>query len=71
MVVQVRWTGAAGLEFFYDNTTLLIDPYYTRSGKKDVVLGRVRPDSHGIATQAKRIGKVSSIVVSHTILIMP
>lgn len=65
-MIQIQWTGAAGLEFIYNDTTILIDPYFTRSGKKDVFLGRVRPDKSLIEKQVMRIGSISAVVVGHT-----
>ena len=65
-MIHVKWTGAAGLELTYKGQSLLIDPYYTRSGKWDVFFKRVTPDAFLIKTVAERSGRIAAIVVSHT-----
>ncbi|GAB6097007.1 MBL fold metallo-hydrolase [Desulfatiferula olefinivorans] len=65
-MITVRWTGAAGLEFCFDDQTLLVDPYHTRPGKIDVFLRRIHSDAAVIDRQCLRMGRISAMVVSHT-----
>jgi len=66
-MVTVRWTGAAGLEFTHEGRTVLMDPYLSRVGKKDLFLRGLTPVPEAIEDYVRRIpGRVSAMVVSHT-----
>lgn len=65
-MIKVHWTGAAGLEFFHKGKTLLVDPYYTRAGKKALFFGRIQPDNEKVKKNAERMNPLSAIIVSHT-----
>jgi len=66
-MVDVRWTGAAGLEFTHSGKTVLIDPYHSRPGKREVLFGRPRAKADLIAGYLKTLpGTLSAIVVGHT-----
>lgn len=65
-MIQVRWTGAAGLEFSYAEQTLLVDPYFTRPGLGRVVFGRLCPDRDLVEKHLLSMKPVRALVVSHT-----
>jgi len=66
-MVDVRWTGAAGLEFTHNGRTILIDPYHSRPGKLKSLLGRLRPDVRAIESYLEKLpGRLSAIIVGHT-----
>lgn len=64
--VRIRLTGAAGLICSYRNETLLVDPYYSRLGKWQVLFGKVIPDKFKIKENAERIGNMTAMVVCHS-----
>ncbi len=65
--VNVRWTGAAGIEFTYNGRTILIDPYLSRIGKFELFFKRPLPKKDKIEQYVKGLpGKLSGIVVGHT-----
>ena len=64
--LRITLTGAAGLVCSYREETLLVDPYYSRLGKWQVLLARVRPDREMIRLKAGEIGPISAMVVSHS-----
>jgi len=67
MMVSVRWTGAAGLEFTYEGKTWLIDPYLSRVGKATVFFGRPQADREKISRYLETLpGKLQAVVVGHT-----
>lgn len=66
-MVNVRWTGAAGLEFTCSDQVILIDPYLSRPGKIEVFLKRVRPKVDVVNRYLQGLtGKLSAIIVGHT-----
>lgn len=65
-MIQVRWTGAAGLEFSYDEQTLLVDPYFTRSRLRRVAFGRLQPDRGLVETHLASMKPIRAVVASHT-----
>jgi L-ascorbate metabolism protein UlaG (beta-lactamase superfamily) len=66
-MVNVRWTGAAGLEFTHEGLTILIDPYHSRLGKLDVFFKTLRPRIDAISGYLEALpGKLSAIIVGHT-----
>lgn len=66
-MVDVRWTGAAGLEFTHNGQTILIDPYHSRLGKLKVFFGRLTPDISAIESYLEKLpGNLSVIIVGHT-----
>lgn len=65
--IQVRWTGAAGLEITKDQQTVLIDPYHSRLGKRDVFFKALVPRSHAIEEYLGSLpGELSAVIVGHT-----
>lgn len=66
-MVDVRWTGGAGVEFTHNSETILIDPYPSRPGKLKVFFGRLSPDIKAIESYLGQLpGKLSAIIVGHT-----
>lgn len=66
-MVQVRWTGAAGLEFTHEGNTWLIDPYFSRWGKLKVFLGRINPRVDVIERRLSELpGDLRAVMVGHT-----
>ncbi len=43
--IHLRWLGTAGLEFSVGGTSLAVDPFFTRPGLLEVLIGRPRSDS--------------------------
>lgn len=64
--VRIKLTGAAGLICSYRNETLLVDPYYSRLGKWQVLLGKVSADAEKIRDHADRIGHITAMVIGHS-----
>jgi L-ascorbate metabolism protein UlaG (beta-lactamase superfamily) len=66
-MVSVTWTGAAGLEFFHEGKTWLIDPYHSRIGKFATFFGQPKPRAQVVERYRLRIpGEVQGIIVTHT-----
>jgi L-ascorbate metabolism protein UlaG (beta-lactamase superfamily) len=66
-MVNVRWTGAAGLEFTHSDRVILIDPYLSRPGKIEVFFKHVRPKDDVVKRYVQGLkGKLSAIIVGHT-----
>ena len=65
--IQVRWTGAAGLEITKDQQTVLIDPYHSRLGKREVFFKPLVPRLHAIEKYLETLpGELSAVIVGHT-----
>ena len=65
--IQVRWTGAAGLEITKDQQTVLIDPYHSRLGKREAFFKPLVPRSQAIEEYLGTLpGELSSVIVGHT-----
>lgn len=63
MAINCRWLGVAGLEFSLDGYTLLIDPFFTRPSRLDVLAGRrVTPDR---AAVARHVSRADAVLVTH------
>ncbi len=65
-MVKVCWTGAAGLEFTFNGETILVDPYYTRISKFNMLFGKVSPDLDLINKTKEKKGAITAIVAGHT-----
>ncbi len=66
-MVTVRWTGAAGLEIRKEKTTLLIDPFHSRPGKRDLLFGHPAPREDVIDRYVTGLrGTVTAIIATHT-----
>ncbi|MGK5095193.1 MBL fold metallo-hydrolase [Deltaproteobacteria bacterium TL4] len=66
-MITVRWLGATGLEFSYENHKILMDPYLSRPGKIDIIFRKIIPNVSIIENYAKSLkDKQSSMIVSHT-----
>jgi L-ascorbate metabolism protein UlaG (beta-lactamase superfamily) len=65
-MIQVTWTGAAGLRFDRDDRTILIEPYHTRVGILKSAVGPIVPDREAINAALPASKKISAIIVSHT-----
>lgn len=65
-VVKVCWTGAAGLEFSFGGKTVLVDPYYTRISKLNMLFGNVYPDLYLTKKIKEKKGEIAAIIASHT-----
>ena len=66
-MIEITWTGAAGLIISNGEHTICIDPYVTRPCKVDVLFRRLHPDETAIENFTKGLkGNVPAIVVSHT-----
>jgi L-ascorbate metabolism protein UlaG (beta-lactamase superfamily) len=63
MSLTYRWLGVAGLEFTFQDFTLLIDPFFTRPGKATVLAGRrVRTDAELVK---RHISRADAVLVTH------
>lgn len=65
-MVDVVWTGAAGLQFHNAKTTILVDPYYTRINIFNTLLGSITPDAVAIDIKVPHPEQVKAIIVGHT-----
>lgn len=65
-MIKVRWTGAAGLSFQYDNGMVLVDPYYTRISRLKMFFGRVFPNVEKISDVCKKSVNARAVIVGHT-----
>jgi len=66
-MVNVRWTGTAGLEFTHEGQVILIDPYHSRPGKFQVFFRHVSPKTDVINKYLESLtGQLSAIIVGHT-----
>jgi len=63
MSLTYRWLGVAGLEFTYQNYTLLIDPFFTRPGMAAVLAGRRVTANGGLVT--RHINRADAVLVTH------
>jgi len=65
--IQVRWTGAAGIEITKDRKTILIDPYHSRLGKREAFFKRLVPRPGVIEKYLETLpGELSAVIVGHT-----
>jgi len=66
-MVEVRWTGAAGLEFVHNGLVVLTDPYHSRLQKFEVFFRHLRPKTDVISKYLESLtGQLSAIIVGHT-----
>ena len=65
-MIQVRWTGAAGLEFSGEDATVLIDPYFSRPGMRKIFLGRLAADCAAVKKHIRAMKPIKAVVVRHT-----
>jgi L-ascorbate metabolism protein UlaG (beta-lactamase superfamily) len=66
-MVEVRWTGAAGLDLTHEGQTILVDPYLSRPGKLQLLLRRVLPRVELIKQYLESLpGELSAIILGHT-----
>ncbi len=65
-MINVKWTGAAGLEFRYDGGTLLVDPYYSRINRFRMFFGKVQPDLELIQKVCLHTGEVNAVITGHS-----
>jgi len=65
-MIQVTWTGAAGLRFETEKEVILIDPYYTRVDIFNTLFKRIAPDPAAIGAALPDPERVAAMVVGHT-----
>jgi L-ascorbate metabolism protein UlaG (beta-lactamase superfamily) len=66
-MVTVRWLGAAGLELTADGQTVLIDPYLSRPGKREIFFSRLTPNEAAITRYLAGLpGRLTAVTVGHT-----
>ncbi|MCB1154140.1 MAG: MBL fold metallo-hydrolase [Deltaproteobacteria bacterium] len=66
-MVNVRWTGAAGLEFTHDGKTWLIDPYHSRPGLGEILFGPLKVKQDVVDNYINTLpGELQAIVIGHT-----
>jgi L-ascorbate metabolism protein UlaG (beta-lactamase superfamily) len=65
--LTLRWLGAAGVYLTDGDTTLLVDPFFTRPTLTRLVLGKLRPEPTRIRSALKRAGvdDVDAVIVTH------
>lgn len=65
--MKITFLGTNTLLFSKDQTTLLIDPHFTRPGLGHL-LGKIRPDPENIAVNLARFGvrNVAGVLLTHT-----
>jgi len=65
-MIEVSWTGAAGLRFEAGETSILVDPYYTRVGLAHALLTPIAPDETAIVSAIPFLDKINAVIVGHT-----
>lgn len=65
-MINVTWTGAAGLQFEDGQDFILIDPYYTRVNIFNTLLGPIAPDVSAVTAALPDMARVDAVVVGHT-----
>lgn len=65
-MVNVCWTGAAGLEFDFKGQTILVDPYYTRISLLNIFFGKVHPNLRLIKKIKEKKDDITAIIAGHT-----
>ncbi len=66
-MIEVRWTGTAGLEFTLNGRTILIDPYPSRVSKFDLFFRPLKPNMSAIHDYLDDLpGKLAGIIMGHT-----
>jgi len=65
-MLNVTWTGAAGLQFETDKETILIDPYHTRVDIFNTLLGPISADTAAIDARLPDMKKIAAVIVGHT-----
>jgi len=66
-MIEVTWTGAAGLIVTSGGHTVLIDPFVSRPGKLDVFFRRLQPKKLVIDQFIQNLpGNLDAIIVGHT-----
>lgn len=67
MTVDIRWLGAAGVELNSGGAVILIDPYLSRPGKRELLLKPLKPNRENISRYIRTVrGTVRAIAVGHT-----
>jgi L-ascorbate metabolism protein UlaG (beta-lactamase superfamily) len=67
MTVNLRWLGTAGVELSCDGQVILIDPYLSRTCKKDILFHALIPKREAIKRYTDSIeGKVRAVIAGHT-----
>jgi L-ascorbate metabolism protein UlaG (beta-lactamase superfamily) len=67
MSVNMRWLGTAGIELSHGGNVILLDPYLSRLGKKDIFFRPLLPRKNVIGWYINSIeGDVRAIVAGHT-----
>jgi L-ascorbate metabolism protein UlaG (beta-lactamase superfamily) len=66
-MVTVRWTGAAGLEFVYNEAVFLMDPYLSRLAKTEIFFTPLIPRTDAIMRYLGGLaGELKAIMIGHT-----
>ena len=66
-MLEIRWLGAAGIEIKHEHHVLLIDPYFTRISKRQILFGRPAPDKNSVKQYLADLpGTLAGIIISHT-----
>ena len=66
-MVQMKWLGTAGLQLTHEDHALLVDPYFTRISKWQILFGRPEPDSKLVKRYLADMPKaLAGIIITHT-----
>jgi len=66
-MIKVRWLGAAGLEFFFQGKTILVDPFISRYTMKELQSGPLIPQADSVKAYLSELpGDIAAIVMGHT-----
>ncbi len=65
-MLNITWTGAAGLQFETDKETILIDPYHTRVDIFNTLLGPISTDTAAVNSRLPDMEKIAAVIVGHT-----
>ncbi len=67
IMIKIRWTGAAGIEFIVDSGVILIDPYFSRLGKFKSLFKNISPKKENIENYLNTLpSELIGVIAGHT-----
>jgi len=66
-MIRVKWLGAAGLEFFFQGETILVDPFLSRNSLQELNAGPLDPKPDLVRAYMDELrGPITAILMGHT-----
>lgn len=66
-MIKIKWLGAAGLEFFFDGKTILVDPFLSRNTFKELNAGPLESKADLVRAYMDELrGPIAAILMGHT-----